>query len=349
MKHLIILFSVLLSALCSFSQITIGQNDLPQAGSTYQLFFTENVSGDYAAAGSNKIWDFSNLTTIGSSETSFLANTGLPFTLAIAFNSSTMHTAFGGFDTGFELPIESGYQFFSNSFDGYKINGFGINFSGLGIPLSYDTPDLIYKFPLNYNLSYTSNSSLELNIPNIVYYSSEIDRYSIVDGWGTLYLPSDTLEVLRVKQIINRIDSFFVDTIGSVPAIPSTSTVYSWLAVGKGMPVLEITETDFIVTANFMADPGSVGIRNNTSERNLSIFPNPAKNFTLLFNTQPGSDIRVNLIDTQGRLIEQLFSGKANSSYFNQHFRLAEKHPKGLYFLRIEIDQEVMMKKIVKE
>ncbi len=349
MKKLFLLTIFLTLALFHFGQITITSADMPQPGSSYEVYVSENVNGNFAATGANFTWDFSDLSGLIPNTINFNDNSNIPFTLAFAFGGSTMHTGLGNVELPEGIPVEDGFQFFTNNSDGYTIDGFGVTLSGFGVPFAYDVPELLFDFPLTYQHSYSSISNLEVDLPGIIFYSSQVIRESDVDGWGTLYLPNDTLNVLRVRTVINRVDSISSDSIGGVPPIPSSTMVYTWLAQGKGLPVLEITESDLLVTARFLFGNGTIGISSTTQTEDLRIYPNPGNELNLSMRLPLQSSLRIEIIDTQGRLLETLYAGKSDSDFFNQTFNLDNAYPSGLYFIRVAVDNEVFMKKWIKE
>jgi hypothetical protein len=106
-------------------------------------------------------------------------------------------------------------------------------------------------------------------------------RHNYVDGWGTLYLPTDTFEVLRVRSVLTRTDTVYVTT--PFPfgfTLPEPEAVeYKWIAAGMGGPVLQINTTGGIAAqAEFYYAPDSISTAVPQAETAMDglAFPNPA-------------------------------------------------------------------------
>ena len=68
---------------------------------------------------------------------------------------------------------------------------------------------------------------------------SIIKRVNEVEGWGTLVTPYDTFSsVLKMKTIIERMDTFYFDTLQV--ATPITQVRYTWWDPAYGLPVLSV-------------------------------------------------------------------------------------------------------------
>lgn len=83
----------------------------------------------------------------------------------------------------------------------------------------------------------TSFSEFTLSVPTLFSFTQRQWRYNEVDGWGTLYLPADTFEVLRVKSTLERTDSAYVEQFGQGFTFPEPETIeYKWIAQGMDLP-----------------------------------------------------------------------------------------------------------------
>ena len=85
---------------------------------------------------------------------------------------------------------------------------------------------------------------------------------------------------------------------------------------------------------------GTVGQRELSNRNDLVIFPNPAKDYLMI---NAGSTVinEINIMDYQGKIVKTI------TSHANKI--VVENLPKGLYFVKIETDEEVFDLKFVKE
>ena len=56
-------------------------------------------------------------------------------------------------------------------------------------------------------------------------FSQDQVRNNVVDGWGTLYLPADTFQVLRVKSTLQRSDSIYIEQFSFGFRLPEPETI----------------------------------------------------------------------------------------------------------------------------
>lgn len=169
-----------------------------------------------------------------------------------------------------------------------------------------------------------------------------IDR-GIVDGWGTLVIPGQSIRALRVKTTI--IDSTFSEEEKS--STSDTSYIYEFLTSGMERAYLLITPT--ITVAGYQV-PINSSVSPNVQSDGLNLFlsPNPATSTATVLSytlTDPGS-IQIELMDALGRSVRMLEKG----------FESAGEHsvaidPKslsaGTYFIRVEAGGASAMQKLV--
>lgn len=353
MKKLLIIAGFLMPlGVCA--QIQINETDMPLGGVDYKSYTTAVVNGDYAATGANYSWDFSDLSYESEDTLQFLPMSAVPSMLVTAFNlfaganPANLAISMGEMDTeGSPLPIESGYVFYANNTTGYKNLGFGMILSGFPVPIKYDNPDVVYQFPLDYQDTYSSQSYLEMNIPNLFFYSTDIQRSSEVDGWGTIVLPGDTFEVLRVKSTIIQNDSIYIDSIGAGFAIPEQIiTVYSWLAKNQGIPVLEINESDLVASATFTSIATVGAPELNIPEENFQAWVSASNEISFRFNTKKDVSVQVNLIDQLGRKVDTLLPDTQVNGEYNFTKHISGKTLRGVYYIQVVAGKQVISKAI---
>ncbi len=241
----------------SNAQITIGQNEMPHSGDNlYRTHAVINPFLNFNATGPAHTWDFSNLQANGPDTSSYLSVSSTNFVYAIVyadifFNPNRANVAKRGVDIAFSnlLPITNPYTFNYRSSSVYKTVGFGVDLSGIPLPIIFNQPDVIYNLPLNFADVGSSFSSYNINIPTLAYYGYQQTRDNLVDGWGAITTPGGTFDVLRVKTTITGKDTINLDTLGFGFAINRPVVhEYKWLAQGLRVPVLQINTTTFFGT-----------------------------------------------------------------------------------------------------
>ncbi|HMC96026.1 MAG TPA: hypothetical protein VKG92_00090, partial [Flavobacteriales bacterium] len=163
---------------------------------------------------------------------------------------------------------------------GFRNVGFGANINGLPASVQRTPVDYIHRFPMTYGDSDSSFSTFTLDVPGVFSFTQQQWRYNTVDGWGTLYLPADTFEVLRVVSTLMRTDSVFIEQFGQGFTFPEPESVeYKWIAAGMDEPVLQVvTSAGQPTTARFYYHPDEIvtGIAHPAMDQPV-FFPNPAQ------------------------------------------------------------------------
>jgi hypothetical protein len=177
------------------------------------------------------------------------------------------------------------------------------------------------------------------------YYGEKRHRVNFVDGWGVLYLPYDTFNVIRVKSTVHNIDSLYLDTINMGFNIPRSVTEYKWLAPGHHLPVLQIDVNGLIVSVKyFSSKPIGYGIRDIYNSETLSIFPNPTSDILSVILIDNSSENLVSVLDITGKEVyRKIFTNEYKMDIPVSNFA------KGLYFIRISNSQKSYCQKFVKE
>lgn len=239
------------------AQPVIDQSDMPAAGDALsRTQAAPNPFLDYATTGPAQVWDFSDLVAAGGDVTAYqsVASTNFVYAIAFAdvfFNPNRSNHARSGSDIPFYqlLPIDNPYTFFYSTGSVYKKTGYGVELSGIPVPIALAQHDVIYNLPLNFGDSDVGSSSHSINIPTLAYYGYAQERANEVDGWGSITTPSGSFEVLRVKTTINGRDSVQLDTLNLGFAIERpTAREYKWLAHGYKVPILQVNTTELFGT-----------------------------------------------------------------------------------------------------
>ncbi len=231
----------------TLAQISISTNDMPTTG---QIFLTATApitaitTQQLNNTGANKTWDF-NLSVQSTKMDTMIPINQTPITYQFMFFGNDYAQKLSqGINFGTQFSLQNIYNFYKNSNNKFELSGFGGELNGFAVPVNYSPKDLIYQFPLNYNDTYTSNSSFSLPIPSLGAWSEQRSRSNTVDGWGKLILPIGSFDVLRVHSVINDVDSFYVDALSNGIKIPRKSHEYKWLGKGSGIPLLQVNASE---------------------------------------------------------------------------------------------------------
>ncbi len=308
MRYLLSLVTML-SLMVGRSQITIGPNDMPSAGDTMRYYTAIATGVDLVQTGPDQIWDMSALVpqlpgadtavTVGSTPLLYQ----FFFNNTILFPEHAANYAMAGANIDFQaVTIEDVYDYYKKSATGFRNVGFGANINGLPASVRRIPVDYIHRFPMDYSDQDTSFSAFEVTIPTLGFFGQSQWRYNHVDGWGTLVLPSATFEVLRVRSVLDRRDTIYVDQFNFGFGLDEPQTIeYKWIAQGMDRPVLIVTTVAGIATtAQFYHDPALGAGEAAGNELVPYLFPNPAEGHAFLrMPMQMRGELRV--VDALGR------------------------------------------------
>jgi hypothetical protein len=233
----------------AFSQITVTSSDMPSVGDSVKVSITTTIGSLNATlADTNYHWDFSTLLPQRQDVEHFDNPFGFTFPFNLLFNVS--NTSYGLYNytpnsvPGTPVTVSKSYDFIKNSASDYKTIGKGLFLNGIPVNAAYSKDDYVYRFPLTFGKIDSCDYKYGANVPTQFYYGEKGHRVNTVDGWGTLKTPYGTFAVLRLKSVLNMIDTVYLDTLhfGINRAQPLTIQ-YKWIAQGEKIPVLEVDGT----------------------------------------------------------------------------------------------------------
>ena len=338
-------FSAMIFSFCTvisssaLAQITVTEDDMPAAGTTYVLQeSTPDLADDYSTTGEEMIWDYSGLDSNLEVEIPYSDIDNAPALAQFSFNNEWTNgdylcTMFGLGEfpdlgaLGEELPVELGdlFNYFQTSDGSYNIAGISMNIQGVDIPIEYSDIDEMHPLPLNYGDVISSTSAYSLEVPTAFSYSTEGTREGEVDGWGTLKLPNgEEHEVLRLFTNISKSDVF---TQEGGTAIPFGYDIaqYQWIGDG-GVPYLEVSAVfgnAFRVRYLGDAPSGEIDGIASVEQSAFQIYPNPVVS---------GSDITISHNDANWMVRDA--SGKIISTGTSKNIG-TEGLGSGAYFVSI--------------
>jgi len=354
MKKLITFLTLSIATVYSFGQITITSSDMPNASDTFRLSTTLNGQGlDPVLTGANFTWDFSILVPDSQRVDTFFNVGSTPFLYQVFFNnpfSPSYNSSYA--KRGFEIIVPATvsltevFNYIKNSASAYDNVGFGANINGLPASVKNTPIDKEYAFPLNYTNNTTSTTSIsafDITVPALGHYGQDMERITTVDGWGSLVLPNGTYNALRVKSVLNKIDTVYIDLLGLGQTIPRPEEIeYKWLAAGSGIPILKMVSNFGIVTQIEYQDDfyTPVNLKEQLKMNNVVVFPNPTKHHLVIdYNSSISGDLKVNLKDVLGKNIGVVYQNFSNKGTNKLIVNLAQHSIRpGIYFMELMVD-----------
>lgn len=246
---------LLISFISLQAQITITNSDMPNISDTIRISTTSvPIFPDPALTGPDYNWDFSLLFPDSQLVESYVGISTTPFLYQLVFNSSVANLAspMQAIDFISGLDVSDAFIFYKNTQNDYQRAGYAATVFGIPIPLKFDNPEVLYKFPLSANSpADSSQSNFNFSIPDLGYLSIQRKRVNHVDGWGSLTTPYGTFDVLRVKSMIYEHDSIYIDSLQTGFPLTRNYIEYQWMGNDQGIPLLSITQEGPISTARY--------------------------------------------------------------------------------------------------
>lgn len=325
------------------AQITITSGDMPVAGDSVRLSYAAGTGNvDHTLTGTNYLWDFSSLAPIAQERIDFNAPSAFPF----AFMSDIALTNYSPDSLPGIGTIPSQFtDYYKRSNSSYRQIGISFEFSQLisfPIPVIFSAGDTVYRFPLNYGNIDSCDAAYGFSIPGLGYLGQDRHRVNTVDGWGTLITPRDTYNVVRVRSVVNAIDTISLDTTNQsgFTIVRPTEVQYKWLANGMMLPVLEV-DCQIIANAEVVTNVAyqdslidglfQVSVQETTNPSNLFVYPNPASGqLNVSIPESNTGDTEIGLFNSQGQIISKEW--KRSGSIYSCD---TEGVASGFYFVKV--------------
>jgi hypothetical protein len=354
MKKIKFLTAILLFPVFIFAQITINQNDMPQEGDTIRLSRGANAALiNYEETGNDFSWDFSMLIPFSQTVDTFVSVSETPWIYQLVFlTSANLAQKINGFDFIPGYDITDSYEFYKNSSSDYRDVGVGITINGAPIPNKFDSPDIIYRFPLDLGSVDSSTSSYEMSIPSLGYSSGWKKRVNYIDGWGTLTTPYGTFETIRVKSDVIQHDSIYIDSLGIGFPIHRVFTEYKWLGNGFGQPLCTVIDDGIAPTITYIDSVRYLFIgvdENQIAKSGFRVYPNPAtEQFSIDLDNEDTQNVSVSLYNTEGIKVADLSYGMKRAGNTKLTFGIAQLDmKKGLYFVVVRVGDKSYAEKLI--
>lgn len=347
---LIAIFTLFLFSTFATAQIVITAEELLDVGDDVVQAFDDSpeptiLPGD---PGANKVWDFRDLFADEVDTFSFVSPVTTPY-----------WPYFPASNLAFITGSDSSYVYFDKNSDALLMVGIATEMDDLGEVFSPVVPNeefLVFPYEYGYqgNETFHYDFAADVSLPGIdsMKMRRTIEKFSLVDAWGTMTVPMGTYDVLRVHETRD-----YTDTIWAKLAIfgwqvfsveEGEEERYLWWSddpeVGYVLVNLNIAPgTGEVTDSEFMAAPQAVGLGELQVYAGLTVFPNPAED-RLYVKNNIGSDIDYILTDVTGKI---LFSGVVDPS--TREFHSVDDLAPGLYFIRYTTGMDSGVLKVLKQ
>lgn len=352
----ILVLIIMISYQVMQAQPVITDNDMPSPGDTIRKSTNVSALGiDYTLTGEDYTWDFSELFPLAQTVDTFASVNSVPILYQVVFIPNivaNLAQKFPEIDTIPEIEIIDPYRFFKNTSSSFNDVGLAVTINSIPIPLKYNDPDVLYKFPVAYANADSSFSGLEYTIPNLGYLSIDRKRVNHVDGWGSLTTPYGTFDVIRLKSEVSETDSVYVDSINYGLQIKRNYTEYKWMANGYGAPLLQVYEEGPLVQVSWIdsvRNPITSVPEEAVQSNSMTISPNPAQGMAQIrLQLQDDGEIKLALFNLSGQKVAGIYEGLLPRG--QHHFQIDFRNfglPRGMYFIRMENNHHVTTEKII--
>lgn len=354
MKHVLSFSLLFLCALVIQAQVTITDSDFPTAGDTVRFSVSYDLQqvGDPDLTGTNYTWDYSSIVPDTQIFVNYFHLTSLPTAYGNVFNNVANPELQASWALPYDLPIpplpgitlDNELLFAKINTSGLYRPGLGARINGTHTPVPFDSIQTMYEFPLTYGDTIYSNTTFNLALPGIGTIKEYRYRTSAVQGWGTIITPYGSFPAIKVKSVINVMDTINDGT--NLYAIPRTETEFVWLSPNNGDEIMQIYSSSS-TTILYKDIPRPQGIENNNTFQNLSIFPNPSSdNFTVYLNSNSHIEqAQLSILDISGRLV-QTEEISFNQNSFRKTIDVSNLQS-GIYLVQVLSGKEKITKKLI--
>ncbi len=320
------------------AQPTITSAFAPSIGDVFNSNILDTTSVVPGPSGANQSWDFSKLTSKGTSSTSYIDPTTTPY--ASSYPGTTVAVAVG-----------SDYYYYSATSSGYYYQG---NQSGTKSGFKFSNTEQLMAFPFTYNSTFNDIDSAQFfgSFPGNNVFGPVS---GLADAYGTLKVPGAIYtNALRVK-----LKEVYTDTsFGLHSSSHITSTTYSWYVSTQHNPVFTIVINSSVASGLTSALKSvsmstiTTGINESkTMEMGMQLYPNPAKStnaINMSYTIHQSSDIVISIFNALGQqMTKSVFPNQSNG--FHTETIQLNGLSKGIYTVRIQGENALAVKNLVVE
>lgn len=223
------------------------------SGDTFYLTKAQISNNNFDTSGANITWNYSSL--VGNSQRRLIyrlpTQTGYT-TLQWPYIANSNNVNLSSTDgqttavLGFQQSNPNDYFLKNNNYLRQKASAFTMSLNGFSFNVKnvYENPDTLYKFPLQFNNTATSHSSYTINIPDVYFRHSVVNRSDTIKGWGTIITPHTTYS--NALQLVSNIMQIDTLSVFNQPLV-TNDTAYireiSWFDPSEKTPVMLVKQT----------------------------------------------------------------------------------------------------------
>jgi len=239
MRKYFLLTQIILLSNFLVGQITINNTHMPISGDTLRYSSPQLPTINIATTGANATWDYTSLKANVQGLNAYKSYLQTPYIFYTQFANSIGLKTSDTINLGI-LTITNVHTFYRNRTTGYTGEGTGFTTSGIPLASDYSDPDMVFKFPLNFNQKDTDNFRVVTSLPTLGSLVQQGTRYNHVDGWGNISTPFIANQpCLRIFSDIREIDSLKTSFINF--GFPVNRREIKWLTTTTKMPILEVS------------------------------------------------------------------------------------------------------------
>lgn len=335
------------------AQITITRADLPKPTSSSILPDSVAYTQGQANATSAQNFSGANL-NIDESQLDgtpqyarFVPMSATPLIFQLVFLSCDYARPLLGSQSLGNGTLSDAYEYYnySSNNDRLEVKGFGGNLlipgqtTAIPVPALYSSPDVIYRLPLNYGNTDSSNSGFDVTVPlgglGNIQIKRVQKRVNEVDAWGNLQLPTGNFQFLRVRSEIDRVDSL-ITQLGALP-FASKPIEYRWLSPALKIPALELIGIRNGNTANYTQmnfwGHVSTGYTQQVANKSFTLYPNPTTSLLQVrMSCEPFTETTLNIVNFNGAVVAEFHFKIASNGQLDAELPL-EGLPSGNYLV----------------
>lgn len=385
MKYCISLIIICLITTSAISQITIGSNTLPNIGDAleYTTFQDYKDTLAYRENGEDKKWLFDDIVASATEYENFLDISGSE--LAQEYPNANMIIDFDGAEAAAIKTDRTIEIIGLSDEDFGDLGGIGggvefdakINFPSPFVirktPFSYlEKIDDAFDVTVSLGADFIPGlDSLELPIPgslDSIRVTLEFVKTEEATAWGTVNLLGEAIDVLKVEQIetTNTTIELGLSIFGFLTWLDASeifggaggggdvgfggdqaTTTYKFMSADSKRSIIEFTENRIIDTlgmsqlnvsgrlsAAYLTDLSEASDKHNE----YVLYPNPTQDYIQIKGENQKLD-KISIYNSVGQIISSSSSYTANQEIMTSHLEA------GVYYLRIEANSEVSIKK----
>lgn len=357
MKHVYLAALAVSATQLLHAQITITDNDMPSPNDSVRFSYTTNIgNADQHLTGPAYLWDFSFLTADAQERITFETPVAFPFsftaTVGVFNPSPDSIPGIGAIPTDF-------YDYFKNGSSGYRQVGSSFTFSlQFPIPIIYSSSDYLYRFPLQAGNMDSSDASYGFQVPSLAYIGQERHRVNTCDGWGTLITPFGSFQTLRVKSVVDQVDTISFDSTGGI-TIPRPQLIeYKWLGQNSLVPLLQIDAqmlfNNEVITGVTYQDSirdsvFQVSVPEQLSSFYVNVYPNPVTDRALVhYELKTAATVDMEVYNIHGQRVLQPVNNVRKTAGIQAESLDLSALPSGVYLLRVKAGQQVVTHRLVR-